>query len=75
MKKGTSSKNVSKFVYQWIQNKTKVNSPNLIKCPDGNIISDPKQALDEINSQWDSIFGANTLHEDPHDILKHMLKK
>ena len=72
MKKGTSSKNVSKFVYQWIQNKTKVNSPNLIKCPDGNIISDPKQALDEINSQWDSIFGANTLHEDPHDILKHI---
>ena len=70
MEQGTTSKNVSKIVFQWIKNKTKINSPNLIKSAGGNIISDPQKALDEINMQWDSIFGVNTLHNDPHDILK-----
>ena len=72
MAQGTTSKNVSKFVFQWFRNKTKPSCPNLIKSQDGNIISDPQLALDEINHQWDSIFGANALHEDPHDVLKHI---
>lgn len=70
MEQGTTSKNVSQFVFQWIKNKTKINGPNLIKSADGNIISDPQKAFDEINVQWDSIFGVNALHQDPHDIFK-----
>ena len=70
MAQGTSSKNVSKFVYKWIRNKTQPNCPNLIKNQDGHIITDPQLALDEINHQWDSIFGANALHTDPHEILR-----
>ena len=42
----------------------------LSKNSDGHIITDPQLALDEINHQWDSIFGANALHTDPHEILR-----
>lgn len=70
MEQGTTSKNVSKFVFQWIKNKTKINSPNLIKSADGNIISDPQKVLDEINMQWVSIFGVNM--ESTPFIMIHM---
>lgn len=32
---------------------------------DGNVIYDPIQAFDTINSQWDNVFAANALHTDP----------
>ena len=72
MAHGTSSKNVANFVFKWIRNKTKINSPNLIKNQDGDIISDPQTAINEINLQWDSIFGVNACHEDPRVILQHI---
>ena len=38
--------------------------------PDGNILYQPFDALSEFNAQWDQVFGANALHEDPHTILR-----
>ena len=70
MREGTASKRISKFVYQWIKAKIHTPSPNLIKDSDGNIVSDPSSAMRLINEQWDDIYSANALHEDPFKILE-----
>lgn len=69
---GTRSKNVSKFIYQWLKNKTQTFVPNLIRNADGDILYSPTEAIDEINNQWDDIFSANTLHNNPHDVLREI---
>lgn len=66
---GTSSKNVSKYVYQWINSKSRPKLQNLICNDQGMIIFDPYEALNEINHKWDDIFAVNILHEDPEKIL------
>ena len=69
MAKGTSSKNVSKSVYQWLRNKDLVKNPNHVADSQGNTIFQPQEAIDEINNQWDDIFAANILSEDPQTVL------
>lgn len=69
MIQGTTSKNVSSDVYQWIKQKNQNISANLIQDLDGNIIFSPDEAIRTINEQWDSVFSANTLHEEPLKIL------
>ena len=69
MIQGTTSKNVSNEVYQWIKQKNQSISANLIQDLDGNIIFSPDEAIHTINEQWDSVFSANTLHEEPLKIL------
>ncbi len=66
---GTRSKNASKFIYKWLRNKTQIYVPNLIRNSEGDILFSPVEAINEINSQWDSVFSANALHEDPHNVL------
>lgn len=70
MKHGAASKNISKFVFTWINSKTKPNPPNLICNSSGDIIVDPTEALQEINNRWDDIFSSNILHEDPEKVLR-----
>ena len=65
----TRTKKVDKCVFDWIKNKTTHSKPNLIRNKDGDIILSPVEAISEINSQWDDIFSANVLHEDPEKIL------
>ena len=70
MAKGTSTKNVSRNVYQWLRNKDCVRNPNRVVDSQGNTLFQPQDAIDEINNQWDDIFAANILSEDPQTVLK-----
>ena len=59
-----------KFAFQHLKNKASEEPPNLITDGSGNVLYQPLDALAEFNSQWDTVFGANALHEDPHTILR-----
>ena len=65
-----SAENSKKFIFQRLKNKSADEPPNLITDKDGNILYQPMDALAEFNSQWDQVFGANALHEDPQTILR-----
>ena len=67
---GTKSKNVQSFVYKWIKSKTFVEVPNLIVDSNGNILYNPAEAIHEFNEQWDKVFAANVLHQEPLSLLK-----
>ena len=67
---GTQTKNVHSFVYKWIQSKTQIEVPNLIVDASGNTLYDPSEAIHEINLQWDKVFSANVLHQNPVDLLR-----
>ncbi len=45
-------------------------NPSHVADPQGNILFQPQEAIDEINNQWDSIFAANILSDDPQTVLK-----
>ena len=59
-----------KYVFKHLKTKAMEEHPNLITDSAGNILYQPLDALEEFNNQWDQIFGANVLHEDPHMILR-----
>ena len=65
-----SAEGSKKYVFQHLKHKSSDEPPNLITDPDGNILYQPFDALSEFNAQWDQVFGANALHEDPHTILR-----
>ena len=69
MKEGTTTKNVDKKVFQWVKQKQAKQSSNLIVGQDDNVIYNPLDAISEINSQWDSVYSINALHDDPMNIL------
>ena len=69
---GTRSRNVSKFIYKWLRNKTQPCVPNLIRNANGDILFSPIEAINEINEQWDSVFSANALHQDPKQVLSEI---
>ena len=69
MKKGTINKNVHKNVFRWVKQKQSCQTSNLIKDPDGNLLTCPNEAIQMINLQWDEVYSANLLHEDPQKIL------
>lgn len=69
---GTKSKNVSKFIYKWLRNKTQPVVPNLIRNANGDILFSPIEAISEINDQWDTVFSANALHHNPHQVLSEI---
>ena len=75
MRQGTASKNVAKFVFQWIKAKIQTPTSNLIKDSEGNIVSDPSSAMQMINQQWDEVYAANVLHENPHKVLEAIWPK
>ena len=58
-----------KFIFHHLRNKTKDEPTNLVLDPQGNIVFDPHRAIAAINDQWDDIFSANALHEDPIRML------
>ena len=69
MKEGTTTKNVDKKVFQWVKQKQAKHSANLIVGQDDNVIYNPLDAISEINSQWDSVYSINALHDEPMNIL------
>ena len=69
MKKGTSNKNIHKHVFKWVKQKQCCQSSNLIKDSNGNLLTCPIDAIQEINLQWDEVYSANLHHEDPYKIL------
>ncbi len=70
IQQGTASKNIAKEVYQWLRNKDAVKPSNHVADSEGNILFQPQDAIDEINSRWDDIFAANILSDDPHTVLR-----
>ena len=70
MKEGTQTKQVSCSVFQWLKNRNKSSSQNLIKDDDNNIVYAPIDAIKLINAKWGDIYAANVLHHDPIEVLK-----
>ncbi len=70
MIQGTKSKQIGKMVFKWIKSKAALPAPNLIRDSEGHIIVNPTDAINEINSQWDTVYAANVLHTDPMEVLK-----
>ena len=58
-----------RYVFQHLKAKAKEEPPNLVLDADGNVIYQPFDAIREINSQWDSVFGINACHENPTRML------
>ena len=75
MIEGTRSRQVSKFVFKWMKAKMFIPTPNLITNCDGNIIADPIEAMKTINDQWDNIFSANVLCENPMKVVEAIWPK
>ncbi len=69
MKEETKNKSIHKNVFKWVKQKQLCQSNNLIKDSEGNLITNPIDAIDEINNQWDEVYSSNLLHEDPYKIL------
>ena len=69
MKDGTCNKNVHKSVFKWVKQKQIIPSNNLIKDSEGNLLTNPNDAIDEINIRWDEIYSSNILHESPQKVL------
>ena len=58
------------FVFKHLRNKAKEEPSNLVADREGNIIYQPCLAIKELNDQWDTVFAANVLHEDPMKVLE-----
>ena len=69
MKNGTKTKNVDRCVFQWIHSKTHHQLPNFVLNSEGKILFDPKEAISEVHSVWDSVFSVNAGFPDPSSIL------
>ena len=58
-----------KFIFHHLKTKSVDEPNNLVLDTAGNILYQPNDALQHVNSQWDSIFASNALHEDPLRVL------
>ena len=58
------------YIFHHLKTKASDDPPNLISDSAGNILFQPSEAIQEINSQWDDVFSANILRSDPIDILR-----
>lgn len=59
-----------KFVYQHLKSRATDEPANLVQDENQQIVYDPIQAIECINSQWDDVFAANVMHEDPVKVLQ-----
>lgn len=60
----------SAFVFQHLKNRAADEPPNLVTDSQGNIITDPQEAIAEINTQWDTVFSANQGFPPPIKMLE-----
>ena len=58
------------FVFEHLKNKAKEEPVNLVCDRDGNISFQPNLAIKELNEQWDTVYAANLLHENPVKVLE-----
>lgn len=58
------------FIFQHLRNKSCDEPPNLVVDSNGNIITQPEQAIANLNEAWDSIFAANVLADHPLKMLE-----
>ena len=58
------------YIFQHLRNRMHDEPPNLVQDNSGNIIYQPKEALNCLNDKWDSVYGVNTLHEHPIKMLE-----
>ena len=58
------------FVFQHLRNRLVDEPPNLVQNDEGNILYQPEEVLSHLNSKWDSVYSANTIHEHPLKMLE-----
>ena len=66
----SSAQSNKSYIFHHLRNKARDEPANLVVNDAGNILFDPKQALSHINTEWDSVFSANCLHEHPLKVLE-----
>ena len=59
-----------KYIFHHLKNKVADEPSNLVLDDQQNIVCQPNDAIQLINSKWDDIFSANVLHEEPLRILQ-----
>ena len=58
------------YVYEHLKNKALEEPANLVTTEDGQIVFQPQVALEIINDQWDEVFSANVMHNDPMCVIE-----
>ena len=58
------------FVFRHLRNRLVDEPPNLVEDDEGQILYQPDAVLTHLNSKWDSVYSANTLHEHPLKMLE-----
>ena len=58
------------YIYHHLKNKVQNDPPNLLEDESGNIITQPEVAITRMNQDWDEVFAANILREQPIKVLK-----
>ena len=65
----SSEQGSMKHIYHHLKNKSLDEPVNLVLDPQGQILFNPRSAMESINDTWDEVFGANVLHEEPLNVL------
>ena len=58
-----------KFIFKHLRNRACEEPANLLQDPDGNIITDPNQAIRTFNEAWDDVFACNIQADHPLKML------
>ena len=58
------------YIFQHLKNKQQDEPPNLVVDDAGNVIYQPEQALNYLNSAWDDVYSANVLADHPLKMLE-----
>ena len=58
-----------KFIFKHLRNRACEEPANLLQDPDGNIITDPNQAIRTFNEAWDDVFACNIQADHPLKII------
>lgn len=58
------------FIFQHLRNKASEEPPNLVLNDQGQILTQPEEAIQELNRKWDDIFAANVLADHPLKMLE-----
>ena len=65
-----ASKGDFAHIYHHLKNKVQNDPPNLLEDDKGNIITQPTEAIDRMNFEWDDVFATNILRDQPTKVLR-----
>ena len=65
----SSEQGSTKHIFHHLRNKCLDEPVDLVLDPQGQILYNPRSAMDTINSTWDEVFSANVVHKEPMNVL------